>query len=103
MKPGKPWDYSDHAGEYLSPNGRQISPRAIQIDDRPEDAGILWCIEDEDLLLDESERAGTGRLNVGIRTSPDALPPEPRFTGSAGNVARFEPHYPSVGGVGGEA
>jgi hypothetical protein len=40
-------------------------------DSRPKDAGILWCIQnDEDLLMDESERAGTGRLNAGFRTSP---------------------------------
>jgi hypothetical protein len=100
MEPGKPWEYSDPVGEYLSPIGRQKSIGAVQIDDRAEDAGILWCIEDEDLLLDWSESAGTGRLSVGFRTSPDALTPEPRFTGSAGTVARLEPPHPPIRGMG---
>jgi hypothetical protein len=69
-------------------------------DSRPKDAGILLCIEnDEDLLMDESERAGTGRLNVAFQTSLDAVAQEPRFTASAGAVARFERHHFPMGGM----
>jgi hypothetical protein len=91
--PGRPWNYSDRACLNYSAAAEFLPSGSALVDDRPQDAGILWCIEnDEDLLMDESERAGTSHLHVGFRTSPDALVSEPRLIGSAGTVARFEPH-----------